>query len=62
MPAQAVHGRLVGQAGARRRLIERRHQGLLFQHVHVLAGTGDRLQFPGHVEHVEELIALEILE
>ncbi len=60
--AEAVHGRLVGQPGAGRRLVEGRDQRLVLQQVAVAAVAGDRLELLGHLEDAEELVPLEVLE
>jgi hypothetical protein len=62
VPAEAVHGGLVRQAGARGRLVEGGHQGLLFQHIHVAAGAGDGLHFLSDLKYVEELAPLEVFQ
>ena len=62
VPAQAVHGRFVGQAGAGGRLIERRDQGLFLQQVHVAPVARNRLHPFRDLEHAEELLPLEFFE
>ena len=46
MASQAVHGGFMSQTRARRRLIESRYQGLVFEHIHILACPGDGLPSP----------------
>ena len=62
VPAQAVHRGLVRQARARRRLVERRHQRLLDEHIHIAALPRDRLQLGGNVEDVKELVPFKLFQ
>ena len=62
MTAQAVHRGFVRQAGARRRLIKRRHQSLFRQQIRILTIAGNRLQFFGNFEHTEKLVAFKIFQ
>ena len=62
MTAEAVHGGFVSQTSARRRLIKGSHQGLLFEHVHILACPRDGFHLRGNIKDVEKLIPLELLE
>jgi hypothetical protein len=58
--AEPVHGRLVGQPGAGRRLVEGGDQGLVGEEVGVAPLPGDRLQSVAHREDVLELGTLEV--
>ena len=60
--AQPVHGGLVGQAGAGRRLVEGRHHGLVLEHVDVATGAGDDFHLLRDAKDLEELVALEFLQ
>ncbi len=62
MPAQAVHGGFVGQAGARAGLVESRHHGLFFQKVAVATVASNRLELICYFKDTEKFRALEILE
>ena len=62
MPAQAVHGGFVRQAGAGGGLVESGHHGLLSEQVAVAAGFGDGLHFIGNFKDVEEFLTFEFFE
>ena len=62
VPAQAVHGRLGGQPGAGARLVERGEQGLGGEQVPIAAFLGVMPELVGDAEHLEELVAFEILK
>ena len=60
--AEAMHCRFVGESGARRRLVERRDQGLVGEKVGIAAFPSDRLEAVGDLEEVFELVPFEFLE
>ena len=60
--AQTMHRAFMGKTCARGRLVEGCYQSLLLEQIHVLSGPRDGFHFQGDVEHLEKLIALEILQ
>ena len=62
VPAEAMHGGLVGESRPRAGLVEGRQQGLVLQQVGVAAVAGEGPQVVGDLEDPEELVPAEILE
>jgi hypothetical protein len=62
MTTEAVHGGLMSETGAGRRLIERRDHRLVCEEIGVPTLPSDGFETIGDLEEVEELVPFEILE
>ena len=62
LPAEAMHGGLVGEARPGARLVERRQERLVLEQVRVAPVAGERAQVVGDLEDPEELVPAEVLE
>ena len=60
--AEAMHGGLMSEAGAGRRLVERRHHRLVLEEIGVATLASNGLEAVGDLEEVEELVPFEVLQ
>ncbi len=62
VPAQAVHRGFSSQTGTGARLVERRHQRFVAQHITVAAFARVRLKVFCYFEYMEVLVTIEFLQ